>query len=231
MSRAITVQDFRDTWNKGNEVYQQIIAMRKVPFPKVDEIAPMLGINSIPEWSGDLGMSARASVPTDYPLGNPTLDMMAGIEPVSPLALEIPANVETSLPMKSSVQTPKERTSKRPVVALPYNRVAESIMLNQVPARKEPIKRSLSTKDLENLLAAFKESGMGVTEVKSLPSGATRITFDEFFGARQEREPEFVRFSSLCKNTACPRCRIFQADFGKILCKTAPKLLVLETEV
>lgn len=122
----------------------------------------------------------------------PTLDMMTGIEPFPPLAQDIPVAVETFMPLEFPVQTPKERTSRRPAVALPHNKVPELPLLNQVPAEKAPIKKSLVAKDLENLLAAVKQSGMGVKEVKLLPLGATRITFDEFFGTGQ-RQPEFVR--------------------------------------
>lgn len=190
MSRAITYEEFVGFFDK---VIQQIRAIGKVPFPKADEVAPMLGIDSVPEWSNDLRISVAVSVPSDYPLGNPTLDLMAGIEPVSPLAQEISSNVETFMPLEFPVPMRKERTSRGPVVALPHNKVPELPMLNLVPFRKEQTKKSLDGKDLENLLVAFKESGMSVREVKSLPSGATRITFDEFFGAGHERQPEFVR--------------------------------------
>lgn len=190
MSKAITIQEFDAYLDK---VVRKIRAIVKVPFPKVDEIAPMPIMDSVPDWSNNLQISASASMPSDYPLGNPTLDMMAGIEPFAPLAQEIPSNVETFMPMEFSVETQKERTSRRPVVALPHSKVPELPLLTQVPAEKEPGKKDLDAEDLENLLAAFEESGMGVRDVKLLPSGATRITFDEFFGERKDRQPEFVR--------------------------------------
>lgn len=190
MSKAITLQDFNVLLDK---VVQKIVAAAKVPFPKVDEVAPMPGMDSVPGWANDIRMSSWASMPSGYPLGNPTLDMMAGIEPFAPLAQEIPVNVGTFMPMEFPAQTPKDSTPRRPVVALTHNKVPELPFLTQAPAEKEPEKNDLDAKDLENLLNAFKESGMDVKEVKLLPSGATRITFDEFFGERQDRQPEIVR--------------------------------------
>jgi len=174
MSKAITVKEF-DAFL--DNVVRKIRDMAKVPFPKVDEIAPMPAMDSISSWSN----------------GMPMLDMMADIETFSPLAQEIPCDVETFMPMGFPVSTQKRHVSKRPVAALTGNKMPELPILNQVPAEKELGKKDLTAKDLENLLVVFKESGMDIREVKLLPSGATRITFDEFFGAGQERQREFVR--------------------------------------
>jgi hypothetical protein len=51
---------------------------------------------------------------------------------------------------------------------------------------------SNSQADLEALLYSLDESGLRVSELKALPSGAMRITVDDLFG-NQVREPEFVR--------------------------------------
>jgi|GEM_PF-5673369 len=174
MSKAITVKEF-DAFL--DNVVRKIRAIAKVPFPKVDEIAPMPAMDSISSWSN----------------GMPALDMMADIETFSPLAQEIQCDVETFMPMGFPVPMQKRDISKRPVAALTGNKKLELPMLNQVPAERESDKKDLSTKDLENLLAVFKKSGMDIKEVKLLPSGATRITFNEFFGAGQERQREFVR--------------------------------------
>jgi hypothetical protein len=174
MSRAITFQEFDAFLDK---VVQKICAIARVPFPKVDEIAPMPALDSILGWSNAV----------------PTLDMMADIETFSPLAQEIPCDVETFMSMGFPVPSQKGHISRRPFVALSDNKMPELPMLNHVPAEKELGKKDLSAKDLENLLAFFKQSGMDIREVKLLPSGATRITFDEFFGAGQERQREFVR--------------------------------------
>ena len=190
MSKGITIQEFDAFLDK---VVQKILAIAKMPFPKADEVTRIPVLDSVPGWSNDLQVCVGASMDSDYALGTPTLDMMADIEPLSSLDREIPVDVETFTPMGFPMQTPKERTSRRPAAAVTHNKVPELPLLSQVPAKEEPIKKSLDAKGLENLLAAFKESGMGVREVKSLPSGATRITFDEFFGARQGRQPEVVR--------------------------------------
>ena len=174
MSKAITFKEF-DAFL--DNVVRNICAIAKAPFPKVDEIAPMPALDSI--WSWPNGLSA--------------LDMMADIETFSPLAGEIPCDVKTFMPMGFPVPMQKGHASKRPVAALTGNKIPELPMLNQVPAEKELGKKDLTAKDLENLLAVFKESGMDIREVKLLPSGATSITFDEFFGAGQERQREFVR--------------------------------------
>lgn len=190
MSKAMTLQDFNVLFEK---VIQKIVAAAKVPFPKVDEVALMPTLDSVPGRSNNLQISATASMPSDYPLGNPILDIMAGIEPFAPLAQEIPGNVETFMPMEFAVETHIEPKSRKPIVALPHNKLNELPLLTQVAPEKEPSKEDLDAKDLENLLNAFKESGMDVKEVKLLPSGATRITFDEFFGTRKDRQSEFVR--------------------------------------
>jgi hypothetical protein len=190
MSKAVTLPDFNVSFEK---VVQKIVAAAKVPFPKVDEVALMPIVDSVPGWANDVRMSSSASMPLDYPLGNSTLDMMAGIEPFAPLAQEIPVNLETFMPMEFPAQTPKDSTARRSVVALRHDKVPELPFLTEVPAEKEPCKKDLDAKDLENLLNVFKESGMDVKEVKLLPSGVTRITFDEFFGERKDRQPEFVR--------------------------------------
>lgn len=198
MSRAITVEeihDLGDVCNKIRKLYRRINAMTKVSFPKAAEFAAIPSLNLDAKWSKNLGTSVPASMPLDSPFGDPTLDMMADIEPVSPMALEICGSVETFMPLESPMETSKERTLKG-VAALPCKKIAEPIILDQVPAKKEPVK-SLEAKDLENLLAAFKEGGMGVKDVKVLPSGATRITLDEFFGAKRERQTEFVRVRGL----------------------------------
>jgi hypothetical protein len=51
---------------------------------------------------------------------------------------------------------------------------------------------SNSQADLEALLYSLDESGLRVSELKALPSGAMRITVDDLFG-NQVREAEFVK--------------------------------------
>ena len=190
MSRAITVETNQDPWNK---VIQWINAMKKVPLPKADEIVPLSSLEFSQEWSKDFSMCTEAFMPSDHSLGDPTLDTMGDIEPDPLPAPEICGTVEALIPLEFPIQTPQERTSKRPVATVPRDEIANPAILDRSPAREKPVKKNLETRELENLLAAFKESGMNVKEVKALPSGATRITFDEFFGQKQKRQLEFAR--------------------------------------
>lgn len=188
MSKAITFQDFVGMLDK---IVQKIHAIGKVPFPKADQIGRLSGLESVPVLANEF--PSQTSMFADYAIGLPTLGMVTEIEPISPLAQEFPADMESFMPLELPVQSPKERATKKPAAALHYNKVRELPLLNQVPAQREPINKSLGTNDLKNLLAALEETGMKVKEVKSLPSGATRITFDEFMASRKIRQSEFVR--------------------------------------
>ena len=61
-----------------------------------------------------------------------------------------------------------------------------------VPESVQKHQASDSQAELEVLLYSLDESGLRVSELKALPSGAMRITVDDLFG-RQVRQAEFVR--------------------------------------
>jgi len=189
MSRAITLKDVEGVLDKA---VQQILAMAKVPFSKADEVAPISLLDDFSGWSINPATIPSPSWRSDYALSMPMPDVLLGLGTFAPLAREIPLGIETFIPQEFRVPTPKKGTSPGPV-SIPTSKTADPPTPNRAPIQKEQTDTRPSRKDLENLLAAFKESGMGVREVKSLPSGATRITFEEFFGMRQERQPEFVR--------------------------------------
>ena len=60
------------------------------------------------------------------------------------------------------------------------------------PKRDQNQQVSDSQTELEVLLYSLDESGLRVSELKALPSGAMKITVDDLFG-KQAREAEFVR--------------------------------------
>ena len=60
------------------------------------------------------------------------------------------------------------------------------------PKEDQNQQASDSQADLEALLFSLDESGLRVSELKALPSGAMRITVDDLF-CNHVREPEFVR--------------------------------------
>jgi hypothetical protein len=154
-------------------------AMAKVGFPKGDGLLPISVLDSVPAMS-------------EYPPVLPGLESLGQLDTVSPLAQEYPVSLESFMPLVRPVPTPREHVSREPVIAaLPHKKVLELPTVSQVPAQREPIKKTLGADDLRDLLAALEGTGMKVKEVKSLPSGATRVTFDEFMGSR--KQPDLVR--------------------------------------
>lgn len=168
--------------------------MGKVGFPKTDELSPISVKDLVPALpnhspihTGTLGMS-------DYPLGLPTLALVGQTDSVAPLLPEVSAVAEGFAPLELPVSTPKEYVLRKPpVAALAYNKRADLPLPTQAPVNKEPAKKAFGEADLKNLLTVLEKTGMRVKETKVLPSGATRITFDEFMGSRKIREAELVK--------------------------------------
>lgn len=77
---------------------------------------------------------------------------------------------------------------------LPEN--VEAPVLLPEPEHIGRIDRVDSKADLKHLLALLDDSGLKVDEVKALPSGATRITVEEFLSMNRAKEPEFIRVRS-----------------------------------
>jgi hypothetical protein len=168
--------------------------MGEVGFPKTDELPPILVTDSVPALPNHSPIHTEALGISDYPLGLPTLALMGQIDSISPLLPEISSVAEGFAPLELPVSMPKEYGPRKPAVAaLVCSKRPELPLPTQAPVHKEPAKKVLGEDDLKNLFAVLEKTGMRVKEAKVLPSGATRITFDEFMGSRKIREPELVR--------------------------------------
>jgi hypothetical protein len=66
-------------------------------------------------------------------------------------------------------------------------------VLNPELDQKERNDQANNTGELDDLLGLLDKSGFKVDEVKALPSGVTRITVNDLFGMKHDREPEFIR--------------------------------------
>jgi hypothetical protein len=132
----------------------------------------------------------EASPPLDGP--SHLLETIIGIHESFPFSSEAFGALDGFAPLEVPVKKPMEPVPERPLLPALSQKVPQLPLLNQA-AQEEPAKKSLDANSLKNLLAVFENGGMKVKEVEALPSGATKITFDEFMDTRKVREPELVR--------------------------------------
>lgn len=170
-------------------VARVITALSKMRLSKPEGIFPIVGQESLGANMPD-GVQNNSVVPmaTDYPLASLSLPMSLDTEFMPKLASD-PFGLEGIMPLDLPVAV-TEAVNVADQKA-DQDRVPETPLLNQV--QPEEVRGKEVHGRLDNLLGILEGTGMKVKNVTELPSGATRITFDEFMGALRQLELVRVR--------------------------------------
>ena len=171
MSRAVTTNTLR-----LRDVYQALksasssanAALSRVFSATNDYIKTMQELDRYIYQGREIGFSTVL----DAPLGN-------DLPPVT----DFPPLMTWDGFMHGDVQMPAER----PALSYP-----QALPLPEGNVQNEQKRQDVNADDVEVLLAVLREKTHASPKVEALPSGAVKITLDEYFMGTNKREPEFV---------------------------------------
>lgn len=169
--------------------------------------AVVINTNSIINRLRQLGAASKAKFEEISKSLNVRLNHKGGLEEIPLVPLNSGITPSVVFPVLFDIPVPLNYTRTLPLrhksPAYMLNRASSSILPdeNKVPTPEartiecEELGLNQDTLQLQEFLLFLEETGLGVVEMKALPSGVTRISVEDLIGPQSvmEREPARVR--------------------------------------
>jgi len=125
------------------------------------------------------------------PVAMPDLGLNSDLGWAAPISSGIPLSSDSFIPIRPVTQ--RDAVIPKQAKASMSSTQTETKGDRKEPSFAEGEAHSSEKHEVGELLSFLDEAGVGVGEVKTLPSGATKITLEDLFGPMHTKEPEFVR--------------------------------------